>query len=50
MKWLEATVKSSSAELDGLCAKLESLGVEGLCIEDEQDFRRFLEQNQQYWD
>ena len=50
MKWLEATVKSSSAELDALCAKLESLGVEGLCIEDEQDFRRFLEQNQQYWD
>ena len=50
MKWIEATVRSSSGELDALCAKLEALGVEGLCIEDEQDFQQFLENNQQYWD
>ena len=31
-------------------AALSALGIDGLVIEDERDFRRFLEQNQQYWD
>ena len=50
MRWIEATVKTSSPELDALCARLEALGVDGLCIEDEQDFQHFLENNRQYWD
>ena len=29
---------------------LGDLGIDGLVIEDEGDFRRFLEQNRQYWD
>ena len=50
MRWIEVAVPANSGELDELCARLESLGVEGMCIEDEADFRRFLENNRQYWD
>lgn len=50
MRWIEAAFKTSSEALDGLCDKLLALGAEGLVIEDEADFRRFLEENRQYWD
>ena len=50
MRWIEATAKSAPAEIDGLCLRLEALGVGGMVIEDETDFKDFLENNQQYWD
>ena len=50
MRWIEASIKTKSEEIDALCAALEALGVEGVCIEDEADFRTFLENNKQYWD
>lgn len=50
MRWIEVAVPAESGEIDELCARLERLGVEGMCIEDEADFRRFLENNRQYWD
>ena len=50
MRWIEATIKTHSSEIDGLTARLTALGVDGLCIEDEADFRQFLENNRQYWD
>lgn len=50
LKWLEVTLDAAQAELDDLCAKLTANGVTGLAIEDEEDFRAFLEQNRQYWD
>lgn len=50
MRWIEASVETKSEEIDALCAALEALGVEGVCIEDEADFRAFLESNRQYWD
>lgn len=50
MRWIEATIQTTHEELDALCAKLEALGVEGLCIEDEQDFQKFLKDNQKFWD
>lgn len=50
MRWIEASIKTKSEEIDGLCATLEALGVEGVCIEDEADFQAFLENNRQYWD
>ena len=49
-QWLEVTVETTGAELDGLCARLTMNGVTGLVIEDEADFKNFLEQNRQYWD
>lgn len=50
MRWIEVAIPTKSEEIDSLCAKLESLGVEGLTIEDERDFHDFLENNRQYWD
>ena len=50
MRWIEAAVASKSSEIDNLCAELERLGVEGMSIEDEEDFKKFLENNHKYWD
>lgn len=49
-KWLEVTVETTDAELDDLAARLTMNGAEGLVLEDEADFKQFLEQNRQYWD
>ena len=50
LKWLEVAVDTTEEELDGLCARLTANGVTGFAIEDEADFKAFLEQNHQYWD
>jgi len=50
MRWIEGVIPSSAEEIDKLCDSLADLGVEGISIEDEADFRRFLEENRNYWD
>ena len=50
MKWLAIHIDTSPAGLEPVSSLLEDLGIEGLVIEDEGDFREFLENNQQYWD
>ncbi len=50
MRWIEAAVPTAPDEIDAVCDMLASLGVEGVSIEDEADFRRFLEENRKYWD
>ncbi|MBD5162236.1 MAG: 50S ribosomal protein L11 methyltransferase [Oscillibacter sp.] len=50
MKWLALHIDTSPAGLEPVEAALSALGIDGLVIEDETDFRRFLEQNTQYWD
>ena len=50
MKWLAIHIDMAPAGLEPVEAALSSLGIDGLVIEDESDFRRFLEQNRQYWD
>ena len=50
MKWLALHIDPSPAGLEPVEAALSALGIDGLVIEDEEDFRRFLEQNRQYWD
>ena len=50
MRWIEAAFRAPAGGLDALCDRLCALGAEGLVIEDEADFRRFLEENRQYWD
>lgn len=50
IKWLEVTVETDAAHLDALTARLTMNGVNGLVIEDEGEFQRFLEQNKKYWD
>lgn len=49
-RWLEYCLETKAEELDALTAALTARGVTGLVIEDEADFRRFLEENKQYWD
>lgn len=48
--WLEVTLETTTPQLDDLTARLTENGVAGLVIEDEEDFRTFLEENRQYWD
>lgn len=48
--WLEVTLETTAAGLDALAARLTMNGAEGLVLEEEGDFRAFLEQNRQYWD
>ena len=48
--WLEIIINAKSEELDDLCAKLIANGVPGLAVEEEEEFRAFLEENRQYWD
>ena len=50
MKYIEVTMNVSSGEIDSRCEELENLGIEGFVIEDEGDFRSFLENNTKYWD
>ncbi len=50
LKWLEITVNTTGDDLDALAARLTANGVIGLVIEDEEDFKNFLENNKQYWD
>ena len=50
MTWLEYCVATTPGGLDALAAQLTANGAEGLVIEDENDFRRFLQDNRQYWD
>lgn len=49
-KWLEYCLETRAEGLDDLTAALTARGLTGLVIEDEADFRRFLEENRQYWD
>ena len=48
--WLEISIDTAEEALDDLCARLTMNGATGLVIEDEEDFKNFLEQNRQYWD
>jgi len=48
--WLEITINLPSAALDGVCNRLTANGVTGFVVEDEQDFKTFLEENRPYWD
>ena len=50
MRWIEAVVETGGEDIDELCIKLESLGAGGMVVEDERDFKEFLENNHQYWD
>lgn len=50
MRWIEATIATESQDIELLCMRLNDLGIEGLSIEDENDFKEFLENNHQYWD
>lgn len=47
--WLEVTM-DAHGDPEALCDQLTGMGLEGFVIEDERDFKSFLENNTQYWD
>ena len=49
MQWIECAVLCHG-DPDRVCDALTELGVEGMAVEDEADFRAFLESNRAYWD
>lgn len=50
MRWIEVAVPAGSDKIDETCDELLALGAESFVIEDETDFKNFLENNHQYWD
>lgn len=50
MRYIEVTVNTPGAEIDVRCQEMADMGVGGFVIENEEDFKDFLEQNHQYWD
>ncbi len=50
MNWLEITLNTDREHLDSVCSELETLGVSGLVINDEEQVKNFLDTERQYWD
>ena len=50
MRYIEVTVNTPAEEIDLRCQQMADMGAGGFVIENEEDFRDFLENNHQYWD
>lgn len=50
MDWIKVTVFTTSEGIEPVTGRMYQLGITGIEIEDEQDFKDFLENNKQYWD
>ncbi len=50
MNWIEISITTTSQGIEPVCGNLYQLGITGLQIEDEADFKDFLENNHQFWD
>ena len=50
MRYIEVTVNTPAKEIDRRCEEMTAMGVGGFIIENEEDFKDFLEHNHAYWD
>lgn len=50
MDWVKISIYTTSEGIEPVSGRLYQLGITGVEIEDEQDFKDFLENNHQYWD
>lgn len=50
MDWIKVTVYTSGAGIEPVSGRLMQLGITGLEIEDEKEFKDFLEETKDYWD
>lgn len=48
--WMEVTVDTTTQGIEPVSGLMMSLGISGLVIEDEADFKNFLKNNKAYWD
>ena len=50
MEWIIFTIFTTNAGIDEVSNMLLGMGITGIEIEDEQEFKEFLEENRKYWD
>ena len=50
MDWIKVTVYTTNAGIEPVSGRLMQLGITGLAIEDESEFRDHLEQTREFWD
>lgn len=50
MRYIEVITDTPEELIDLRCEEMSAMGAEGFVIENEADFRDFLESNRQYWD
>ena len=50
MRYIEVIVDTPSKDIDRRCEEMTAMGVGGFVIENEEDFKAFLEHNHAYWD
>jgi ribosomal protein L11 methyltransferase len=50
MDWIKVTVYTTTAGIEPVSGRLMQLGITGLEIEDETEFKDFLEETKDYWD
>lgn len=50
MDWIKVTIFTTSEGIEPISGRLYQLGINGIEIDDEKDFKDFLENNKQYWD
>ena len=50
MRYIEVIVDTPSRDIDRRCEEMTAMGVGGFVIENEEDFKDFLEHNHAYWD
>ena len=50
VKWLEVHIDTNHTGLEAVETMLSALGIDGVVIDDEEEFQDFLENNRQCWD
>ncbi|MCX7715702.1 MAG: 50S ribosomal protein L11 methyltransferase [Clostridia bacterium] len=50
MDWIQIAIFTTSEGIEPVSGRLYQLGINGIEIEDEEDFKDFLEHNKSYWD
>lgn len=50
MDWIQVSIYTTAAGIEPVSGRLLQLGITGIEIEDEQDFKDFLENNKDCWD
>lgn len=50
MDWIQVSIYTTTEGIEAVSGRLLGLGIYGIEIEDEQDFKQFLEENKSIWD
>jgi len=50
MRYIEVCINTEEKDIDLRCQEMAEMGAGGFVIENESDFKNFLENNRQYWD